>query len=65
MTRNDMAQRLQALFPDFDQTVFEYWWATEQPLLNGLAPSQADHDELENLIIATETFHTSNKGANE
>jgi len=62
MTREQMAYRLQAIFPDFDRTAFNVWWATEQPLLNGLAPSQADQDELVNLIMATESFHASKKG---
>ena len=63
MTREQMADRLQSLFPDFDRTAFNHWWVTEQPLLNGLAPSQADPEEVSNLVVATETFYASKKGA--
>lgn len=63
MTRDQMAERLQSLFPDFDRTAFNEWWVTGQPLLNGLSPDQADPKEVKNLIDATERFHASNKGA--
>lgn len=65
MTKNEIAQRLQSLFPGFDHTAFEIWWVTEQPLLNALPPSQADPEEIANLVIATEKFHASKKGADE
>ena len=65
MTIDQMADRLQSLFPDFDRSAFNQWWVTKQPLLNGRAPSQADPSEVANLVVAVENFHASNKGDEE